>query len=246
MSGIINALFGHHQKNKDEKKHSSNNETTAVSSSTGSSIEHTAISEDVRVQSTVSTECKTNVTMQNFKKINDLMNKLGTTHHQIDEYSKKRNAEISEAVAASIEKVVSDTAEQQQDLLADANRRSAAIDEEYKQRLQAKIAELDNEKAILLVELERTLNERQEAILQHAKLNIDALENAANEQKMAVLKEAQYRAKEEIHEITDEVAELAAQDAQRRLQSTTQTIIRTNAVASHSHEHRHSSNDTKL
>ena len=156
----------------------------------------------------------------------DLHFPQGTTHHQIDEYSKKRNAEISEAVAASIDKVVSETAEQQKDLLSDANRRSAAIEDEYKQRLQEKIAQLDNEKAILLVELERNLNQRQEDILQQAKIRIDQLENEANEQKMSVLKEAQFRSKEEIHEITDEVAQLAAQDAQRRLQSTTQTVIK--------------------
>lgn len=81
MSGIINALFGHN-KDKDEKKHSdkkhsSHTDTTTVSSSSGSSVAHTAISEDVRVQSIVSTENKTNVTMENSKKIADLMSKLG-------------------------------------------------------------------------------------------------------------------------------------------------------------------------
>jgi hypothetical protein len=82
MSGIINALFGHH-KDKDDKKHAEKVETstaattTTAGSSTGSSVAHTAISEDVRVQSTVSTETNTSVTMQNSKKITDLMNKLG-------------------------------------------------------------------------------------------------------------------------------------------------------------------------
>jgi len=80
MSSIINALFGHH-KDKDDKKHNEKIETasttTTTGSSSGSSVAHTAISEDVRVHSVVSTESNTSVTMQNSKKITDLMQKLG-------------------------------------------------------------------------------------------------------------------------------------------------------------------------
>jgi hypothetical protein len=229
MSGIINALFGHH-KDKAEKVNTSPT-TIAAGTSTGSSVAHTAISDDVRVKSTVSTETNTTVSMQNSKKIADLMNKLGTTHNQIDEYSKKRNAEISEAVGNAIDKVVSDTASQQQKLLSDANERSAAIELEYKQRLQERISQLDNEKAILLAELERTLNERQEAILLKARQDIDIVQNAANQEKLAVFKEAQAKAHQQVDQITEKVAELAAEDAQRRLQSTTQTVITTKSVA---------------
>jgi len=78
MSGIINAIFGHH-KDKDDKKNQQKVETTTVSagSSSGSSTSHTATSDDVRVHSVVSTETNTSVSMQNSKKITDLMNKLG-------------------------------------------------------------------------------------------------------------------------------------------------------------------------
>jgi hypothetical protein len=79
MSGIINALFGHH-KDKDDKKHTDKVETTtatATGSSSGSSVAHTAISDDVRVHSVVSSESNTSVSMQNSKKITDLMSKLG-------------------------------------------------------------------------------------------------------------------------------------------------------------------------
>jgi len=234
MSGIINALFGGH-KDKDDKKHSEKVESTTVNAagtSTGSSTSHTAISDDVRVKSVVSTETNTNVTMQNSKKISDLMSKLGTTHTQIDEYSRKRNAEISGAVSGAIEKVVADTAAQQQNLLSDANQRTASIELEYKQRLQERVAELDAEKAVLLAELERTLNERQEAILFKARQDIDMVQNAANQEKMAVFKEAQARANIQVDQITGKVAELAAEDAQRRIQSTTQTVITTKSVAS--------------
>jgi len=170
--------------------------------------------------------------MQNSQKIADLMSKLGTTHHQIDTYSKKRNAEISEAVAGAIEKVVADTAAHQQTLLADANARSASIEAEYRQRLQERVTQLDVEKAVVLSELERTLNARQEAILLKAKQDIDAVQHKANEEKMAVLKEAQARSSVQIDQITGKVAEIAAEDAQRRLQSTTKTVITTRSEAS--------------
>lgn len=77
MSGIINALFGHN-KDKDGKKNTEKVETvTTADSSSGSSVAHTAVSEDVRVHSVVSSESNTSVSMQNSKKITDLMNKLG-------------------------------------------------------------------------------------------------------------------------------------------------------------------------
>ena len=142
----------------------------------------------------------------------------------MDEYSKKRTAEINEAVASSIEKVVAETGLEQQKLLADANERSAAIENEYKLRLQERVAQLDTEKAVLLAELERALNQRQEAILAKARENIDTVQNAANQEKLAVMKEAQAKANQQADLITGKVAELAAEDAQRRLQSTTQTV----------------------
>jgi hypothetical protein len=52
----------------------------------------------------------------------------GSTHLQVDEYSRKRTEEISEAVAESIQKVVAETQKHQQQLLADANSRTAGMD----------------------------------------------------------------------------------------------------------------------
>jgi len=45
---------------------------------------------------------------------------------QVDEYSRKRTEEISEAVAESIRKVVAETQTQQQQLLSDASIRTAS------------------------------------------------------------------------------------------------------------------------
>ena len=79
MSSIINALFGHH-KDKDEKKHQEKVETTTANSSSGSKVvSHTAVSDDVHVHSVVSSESNASVSMQNSKKITDLMSKLGKT-----------------------------------------------------------------------------------------------------------------------------------------------------------------------
>ena len=67
---------------KDEKKHHEKVETitttgTTACSSPGLAMAYTAISDDVRVHSVVSTETHASVHMQNSKKITDLMNKLG-------------------------------------------------------------------------------------------------------------------------------------------------------------------------
>jgi len=145
---------------------------------------------------------------------------------------KKRTAEISGAVSSAIEKVVADTAAQQQKLLSDANERSAGIEMEYERHLQERVQQLDSEKAVLLAALEKSLNERQEAILLKARQEIDFVQNSANQEKLAVFKEAQAKANQQVDQITGQVAELAAEDAQRRLQSTTQTVITTKSVAS--------------
>lgn len=78
MSGIINALFGHH-KDKGDKKHNEKDEQikSTADSSTNSSMVHTAVGTDVHVESIVSTETNSNVNIKNSKKVIDLMNKLG-------------------------------------------------------------------------------------------------------------------------------------------------------------------------
>ncbi len=59
----------------------------------------------------------------------------GSTHAQIDEYSRHRNDEISEAVKTSIDKIVHETQIQQQNLLNDAQKQSTEIEKEYKDKL---------------------------------------------------------------------------------------------------------------
>jgi len=130
-----------------------------------------------------------------------------------------------------LKKIVADTQAQQGNLLADANVCSAAIEEEYKHKLQSYVEELDAAKAQNLSVLEKDLNLRQEMILEQARKRIDDLNEEANRLKMGVLREAQAQANAKVEAITDQVAALGAQDANRLLSSTSTTVIRTEARA---------------
>jgi len=202
-----------------------------ATSTTGSAVAHTAVAENVAVKSVVSTETQSKVSMENTQKMAALMNKLGTTHSQIDEYSRRRTEQISEEVAITIAKIVSDTQAQQSLLLSDANVRSAAIEEEYKLKLQSYVEELDSAKAMNLSTLEKDLNLRQESILEEARRRIDGLNEEANRLKMGVLRDAQAQANVKVEAITEQVAALAHEDASRHLASTTTTVITTQAKA---------------
>jgi len=183
------------------------------------------------VKSVVQTETQSQVSIQNTKKISDLMARLGSTHLQVDEYSRKRTEEISEAVSESIRKVVAETQTQQQQLLADANSRTSAIENDFKLKIQEHVAQLDTEKAGILAQLEKELNVRQELILESARKRIDDLNEEANRLKMGILKEAQAQSNAQVTKITEQVTALGQEDASRRLQSTTTTVITTKAAA---------------
>jgi len=204
--------------------------STATSSSCSSNV-HSAKAENVHVKSVLETETKSKVSVENSKKISDLMARLSSTHLQVDEYSRKRTEEISEAVAESIKKVVGETKLQQQQLLADANLRTSEIENDFKRKLQEHVAKLDTEKAGLLAQLEKELNVRQELILESARKRIDDLNEEASRLKLGVLKEAQAQSKVEVTKITEQVTALGQEDASRRLQSTTKTVITTKADA---------------
>jgi hypothetical protein len=205
--------------------------STTATSSSGSAKVHSAQADNVHVKSVVESETQSKVSMENAKKITDLMARLGSTHLQVDEYSRRRTEEISEAVAESIKKVVTETQLQQQQLLADANLRTSQIENDFKRKLQEYVAKLDSEKAGLLAQLEKELNVRQELILESARKRIDDLNEEASRLKMGVLREAQAQSNAQVTKITDQVTALGQEDASRRLQSTTTTVITTKAAA---------------
>ncbi|CAF1526351.1 unnamed protein product [Rotaria magnacalcarata] len=201
---------------------------------------HTIVCDDVKVKSTVSSETQSKASIHHANhKINDLMSKLSSTHAQIDEYSRSRNHQISEAVQSSIERIVHEAKVHQHELLEDTQKRSNEIEEEYKAKLMLFLNQLDEEKAATLVKLEKELNLRQEIILESARKRIDALNEEANRLKMNIFKEAQAQANMKIEEIADKVAHLGVEDATRCLKSTTTTVITTK---SHTEGH---ANDAK-
>ena len=133
----------------------------------------------------------------------------GSTHTQVDEYSRRRTEEISEAVAESIKKIVTETQHHQQQLLADANSRTAGsfiaclfvvetkslflfleLENDFKLKIQEYVSKLDSDKAALLAQLEKELNVRQELILESARKRIDDLNEEANRLKMVSWKPA--------------------------------------------------------
>lgn len=121
MSSIINALLGHGD-HGEKKCHS-----TSV---------HTVKHEDVKVKSVVSSQFQLKATASDSQsKIHALMSKLGSTHTQIDEYSRRRTDEISGAVKSSIEQIVQLTVTKQQELLDHAHKETQKIEEDHKQRL---------------------------------------------------------------------------------------------------------------
>ncbi|CAF2375639.1 unnamed protein product [Rotaria sp. Silwood2] len=205
--------------------------TMHATSNSGSTKIHSTKAENVHVQSVVQTETQSKVNIENAQKITDLMTRLGTTHHQVDEYARKRTEEISEAVAESIKKIVAEAQEHQQQLLSDANLRTAEIENDFKLKIQENIAKLDIEKATFLAQLEKELNIRQELILESARQRIDNLNEEANRLKMGVLREAQAQSNAKINHITEQVVALGQEDASRRLASTTTTVITTKAAA---------------
>ncbi|CAF4362915.1 unnamed protein product, partial [Rotaria sordida] len=97
---------------------------------------HTVICDDVKVKSVVNSETQSKATIRHSQnKINELMAKLSSAHIQIDEYSRNRNNEISEAVKNSIEKIVHETQIQQQQLFNHTQKQSAEIENGYTEKL---------------------------------------------------------------------------------------------------------------
>lgn len=90
--------------------------------------------------------------------------------------------------------------------MADANARAAAIEEEYRQKLQIFLEELDAAKAQNLSVLEKDLNLRQQLILDDAKKNIDELNAEANKLKENVLREARAQVSAQTYLTTEQVA----------------------------------------
>ncbi|CAF1157483.1 unnamed protein product [Adineta steineri] len=131
---------------------------------TASTMESSVNHKDVAASSVDDIQTKSKVSIQNTQKMAALLGRFGTTHQEVDEYTRRRTEQVSEGVAAAIGRIVADTSVQQQTLLATALVRSAAIEEEYKHKLQQYVEELDIVTAQKLSKIEKDLNFRPAAI----------------------------------------------------------------------------------
>ena len=105
------------------------------------------------------------------------------------------------------------------------------IDNEYNLQLQKAVEALDKVKAQTLADLERELQAKQQTIMVEAKREIDLVNDQANAAKLHALVEAQEQASKNIDQIADQVATMGQLDTQNLLQSTTTTIITSQAQA---------------
>jgi len=199
-------------------------------SSLSSAKAYSPRTDDVCVKSVIETETKSKISIESAKKIKELLARLESTHLQVDEYSRKRTKEISEAVAESIKKVIDETKSHEKQLLTDAKLRTAEIEKDFKRKLEEYVTKLDTEKAAVLVKLEKELDVRQELILESARKRIDDLDEEAKRLKLGVLKDAKDKTSEEIKKLTEKVSVLGKEDASRRLESTTKTVITTKSA----------------
>lgn len=96
MAAIINALFGTYPDCVPLNE-------TAVEGNAGSTerVHTSAVADDVHVKSVISTETQANATINSKLNIDQLLNELGSTHAQVDQYSRNRTAEINEQVNLS-------------------------------------------------------------------------------------------------------------------------------------------------
>ncbi|CAF3413126.1 unnamed protein product [Rotaria sp. Silwood1] len=230
MAAIFNALFGTYP--EPEQQNIATDQPTGVavkSANVAESLHTSVIVDDVRVNSVISSEAQANLTINNKVNIVSLFSQLSTTHAQVDQYSRARTHEINEQIKNSIADVLANTQRQQEQLLFDANQRHLIIENEYKHQLQKAVEALDAVKAKTLADLERDLQARQQLIMFEAKQQIDTINNQANADKLHALVEAQELAKQNIASLTDQIVVPDQQDVQNLLQSTTTTIITSQA-----------------
>jgi hypothetical protein len=149
---------------------------------TSTDIQHTTINnENVQVSSAIYHDTTNTVGLNlGLDKLNQLMDRLSTTHQQLDQYSQRRTYQISVETQNIINKILEETKEKQRQLLLEAQIRSQQFQEEYQNDLQMKINQLNEDKAQQLANLEANLNTQQEYILTNAKQQIDSLQREAN------------------------------------------------------------------
>ncbi|CAF0960416.1 unnamed protein product [Adineta ricciae] len=213
----------------------------SVENVTSTDIQHSTVHKDnVQVSSAISHDSINKVSLNvGSEKLSELMDRLSTTHAQLDDYTQKRTKLISIETQNIINKILEETKEKQRLLLLEAQTKSEQFQYEYQNSLQMKINQLNEEKAQQLALLEKSLNEQQESILINARENIDQLQKEANQKKMNILQKAQEITNARLEQITEQVVHIGQEDSANRLASQTTTVITTQSVAQGHSEQNH-------
>lgn len=98
MAAIINALFG---SNSDSNQQNQATDETTVENSSGNSIERlqtSATAGDVQIKSSISSKTQSDMSLNDTENMDKLLSELGSTHEQVDQYSRTKTSEINEQV----------------------------------------------------------------------------------------------------------------------------------------------------
>jgi len=200
-----------------------------VSSSGGNSMQQPV--GEVSVQSSVTMDTQQSQDPRGAAQIQSLLSKLSTTTSQVDEYSRRADEQISSEANKRIQQIISNTPLQQDNLMRDASSRSLEIEAEYSTKLKAFLQELDASKASNLASLEKDLNYRQEQLLSEARDEMDRIYQDSTQQKMAIMQRANSSMLHDVDSLTTEMKRLGTEEVERRLNSTTTTVIKTQTTA---------------
>ncbi|CAF0920861.1 unnamed protein product [Rotaria sordida] len=99
---------------------------------------------------------------------NDPVHRTDSKHLEVDESSRQRTEEITEAILKLIERSIGEIRQQQKQLVLDADSRLTEFENDFKTRTEENVAQLEKEKIKLIDKLEQELCARQKLIVEAA------------------------------------------------------------------------------
>jgi len=193
----------------------------------GNALVEVGQSGEVSVQSSVVMDTTQEANSQTPAQIAALLSRLSSTTTQVDEYSRRQSEAISREANERIQRVIAQTQAAQDLLLKDASARSLEIEAEYAAKLKAFLQDLDASKAGNLAALEKDLLFRQSQLLGSSRDEIDAIHQAATAAKIAAMNQANAAVQNDVDQLTNQVKQLGEMEVERRMNSTTTTVITT-------------------
>ncbi|CAF4159263.1 unnamed protein product, partial [Rotaria sordida] len=135
-------------------------------------------------------------------------------HLEVDESSRQRTEEITEAILKLIERSIGEIRQQQKQLVLDADSRLTEFENDFKTRTEENVAQLEKEKIKLIDKLEQELCARQKLIVEAAFKHMAEAQSSA-----------------EIGHIIEQAVTLGQEDASPRLPSISTTVMITEESA---------------